>query len=100
MVADVTTRVAVMRELFFEVPYLLLDLGVIEFKCLVLRAKNGILRFERRILVIRQRNALAKYVGRAMLVNKFFKAVEQSHVDTPNVMLTAHRCELKRDLAV
>lgn len=73
-----------MRELFFEVPRLLLELGVIEFKCLVLRAKNSILRFERRILVIRERNSLAKYRSRAMLGNQFFESVEQSHVDTPN----------------
>lgn len=84
MVADVTTRIAVMRELFFEVPRLLLELGVIEFKCLVLRAKYSIRRFERRIFVIRERNSLAKYRSRAMLGNQFFEAVEQSHVDTPN----------------
>lgn len=80
-----------MRELFFEVPYLLLMLGVIEFKCFVLRAQNSILRFKRRIFVIRERNALAKYRSRAMLGNQFFEAVEQSHVDTPNVQIEGLR---------
>ena len=70
-------------ELFFELPYLITQLGIIEVKCLILRSNNGILRLKRRILVIRQRNSLTKYRSRAMLVNELFETVKQSHVIAP-----------------
>ena len=73
-----------MRDPFFEVPYLLLQLGIIRFKTLILQLKISYLLFEQCILIIRQRNALAQYRSRAVLVNKLFDAVEKSHVDTPN----------------
>ena len=75
-----------MRELFFECPPLLLALFKIKAKTFILSLKLRYLLFERRILLIRQRNALAKYRSRAMLVDEFFESVEQSHVDTPNVL--------------
>src|SRR3990172_3548886 len=77
-----------MREFFFECPILLLQFLVIETKCLILRAKNCVLRFERRVLIVGKRNALLEYGRRAMLVDKFFKPVEKSHVVAPNAALS------------
>jgi len=84
-------------ELFFEVPYLLSVLGIIEAKCFSLRLKTSILAFrikildfkfrillfQRRILVVGKRNAFLEYGRRSMFIDKFFKSVKKSHIVPP-----------------
>lgn len=82
---------------FFEILYLNICLLKIETKCLILRVKLyfcGLtfrkLSFQRRVLVVRKRNTLLEYGCGAMLVNKFFKPVKQSHEDTLSSNAAVH----------
>lgn len=95
MIANITTRITVMRESFFEVPYLLLQLAFIELKTFILTLKvrylllkRDNLLFDKRMLIVKKRNSLLQYRGRAMLVNKFFNTVEKTHSDTSNSSAT------------
>lgn len=75
-----------MNKLSFEIIYLHLQLLALEFMSFVqeqkvryLLLKQDGLLFDRRMLLIKQRYALAKYRGRAALVDKSFKAVKEGH---------------------
>lgn len=74
-----------MSDFNFEASHLLLKLGVTKSKTFVLRLKIGYFLFKQRVLIIRKRNSLTKYRGRAMLSNEAFNTVEKSHCDTSNV---------------
>lgn len=69
--------------LFFEVPYLLTKIVVLEFKGFILRLQNRILRYNRGVLLIKQRNALLENSSRAMLIDKTLNTVEKTH-ENPN----------------
>lgn len=89
MVADVIVRVYAMRKL--ECFYLLVQLLFIEGKTLILAMKVRYLLLKRsnlindkRMLIVKKRNALLQYRSRAVLVNQFFNTVQKSH-ENPNV---------------
>ena len=75
-----------MNKLSFGIIYLHLQLLIIEFKTFVLAQKSrylllkqdGLL-FDRRMLLVKQRNALTQYRCRAVLVNQLFDAVKKAH---------------------
>lgn len=74
-----------MSDFTFEVPHLLLKLGVIASKAFVLRLKISYFLFKQRVLIVRKRNSLTKNRGGAMLSNEAFNTVKKSHFHTFNL---------------
>jgi len=95
MVTNIAIRVAVLIWRAVEISHLLLQLGVFRLKTIILGLKLDYLLFERRVLLRRQRKALAQYGRRAMLGNEAldFSETGNAHVlppvadgkETPNV---------------
>ena len=82
-----------MRKFDCEASYLLLQLMFIEFKTFILTLKvryfllkRDNLFFDKRMLIVKKRNALLQYRSRAVLVNQFFDAIKKSHMDTHNAL--------------
>lgn len=72
-----------MRELFFKCSPLLLTLLTVKLKTFILSLKCRYLPFQRRVLIVRQRNALLENDRRAMLVNELFDTVKKAGHKSP-----------------
>ncbi len=90
MIANITRRVSRLksRHLAFQHPKLFLKLGIFRLKRFALGLKIGVLSLKCSLLGLNESKVLLEDRRRAVLVDKFFKKIEQSHMDTNNVELT------------
>lgn len=86
MIANVTRSISRLkgRHLAFQHPKLFLKLGVFRLKRFVLGFNIGVLTLKCRLLGLNESKVLSENRRRAVLVDKFFKMIKQSHMGTPN----------------
>jgi len=84
MIANVTRLIARLKpgHLAFQHPKLFFNLGVFRLKRFALGIQISALALKCRLFGLHEGKLLTENRRRAMLVDKFFKMIEQSHVDS------------------
>ncbi len=81
MIANITRSVSRLKRqhLAFKHPYLFMKLCIFRLKRFILGLKIRVLSFKCRLLGLNESKMLTQDRRRAMLVDKFFEMVKQSH---------------------